>query len=326
MTEAIQDWPFSGTPSPRQLLDLYSNGFVGAPCDPANAQRLFDERIVRPFSEAAPHLAGTGAGKRAALWMSREKYDPGAYGQESQTTGDCTSHGDRNCRDTVRSVEIHIKGEPEEYFKRGATEPTYGARGHGGQGMDPARAAEFVTRYGFMVRQNYPGVVDLSRYNASIGAGWGRRGVPEAVRRVCGQHPVGEWTMPRTITEAMDLMANGYCCHSGQNVGFRSSPDSRGIHRRSGSWSHDMATCGYDDTMEVWDELVFFVPNSWGRWNEQWSDWPRNLLGPPVTGMIVCDAETWERHFLGGRSIYFYSDIKGFPSKTLPDYGTQTYL
>ena len=243
----------------------------------------------------------------------------------------CTSHGDRNARDVTRAVEIFIKGEAEEYYKRGATEPTYGYRGSSGQGMDPGRAAAFVTKYGWMVRENYSGCVNLTEYDSRTGSSWGRGGPPKCVLDACSDHPVGEYISPSSADEAMALFQNGYACHSGQNVGFADTPGSDGIHRRSGSWNHDMATVGYDDTKEIWKERVYFVANSWGDYNNAWDKWVndrtmQHVLGPTITGMIVVAADVWERYFLGGRSIYFYSDIQGFPAKTIPSYGTETFL
>jgi hypothetical protein len=325
-------WALGPDPSPAELQKIYEDGFPGAPINPIEQEAVIVEGLVKD-NTSIQHLAeqNPGNGKRALLFRSRYRYDPGAFGQESQTTGDCTSHGDRNARDTTRSVEIHIKGEAEEYFKRGATEPTYGYRGHRGAGMDPARAARFVKTHGYMVRQNYPGCVDLTRYNSSTGARWGGSGPPQCVLSNCAEHKVGEYVTPRNTDEAMALFQNGYACHSGQNVGFRSSANSRGIHERSGSWNHDMATVGYDDTREIWNDRVYFVVNSWGKWNSQWDKWKQDtdlqkILGPPIMGLIVASASVWERYFLGGGSIYFYSDIQGFPAKKLPNYGTHEFL
>jgi len=318
--------------TPQELLNLYNNGFPGAPTNPIEWEKLFTDNIVLG-PDSIQHLLSTNPGnnKRALLFRSREKYDPGAFGEESQTTGDCTSHGDRSARDTTRSVEIHIKGEAEEYFKRGATEPTYGYRGHSGQGMDPALAARFVTQNGFLVRQNYSNCVDLTVYNSSVGARWGGSGPPQCVLNLCQEHAVGKYSVPSTPDEAMALFYNGYACHSGQNVGFSSNANSKGYFDRSGSWNHDMATVGYDDTKEIWPIRVYFVANSWAAWNTQWSKWVNDselqkILGPPITGMITVAGDVWEQYFLGGQSIYFYSDIDGFPAKVLPNYGTGSFL
>lgn len=317
-------WQISPNPTPNELYRLYSDGFPGAPVNPIERDRLISDGNVRTASHIS-HLVefNPGNGKRALLFCSREKFDPGAFAQESQTTGDCVSHGDRNATDTSRCVEIDVKGELERYAGRGATEPTYGYRGHSGQGMDPGRAARFVTEFGFMIRKDYPGCINLSQYNSSVGSRWGASGPPACVRKACSEHPVGEYVTPDTPDEAMALFYNGFACHSGQNIGFSRTPNSQGIHERSGSWNHDMATVGYDDTKEFWPMRVYFVVNSWGVWNSQWNKWP---FDTKVEGMITVHYDIWERYFLGGRSIYFYSDIKGFPVQKLPDYGTGSFL
>jgi hypothetical protein len=314
------------------IKKAYQDGFAGAPIDLAQHEQLFADGIVKAGVDIQ-HLVNTspGNGKRALLWRSREKFDKGAFGDVAQKLGDCVSFGDMNARDTTRCVEIDIKGEAEEYYKRGATEPTYAYRGHRGQGMDPAKAARFVTQYGWMVRQNYPGCADLTNYNPSVGNNLGGRGPTKCMLEHCQKHPVGEYLVPNNADQAMALFQNGYACHSGQNIGFADNPNRNGIHDRQGSWMHDMATVGYDDTKEIWPERVYFIVNSWGNHNRQWSNWVNDtqlqqILGPPIVGMIVASASIWERYFLGGGSIYFYSDIKGFPRKTLPDYGTGSYL
>jgi len=322
------NWPVTNN-TPSNLRRVYESGFPAAPVNPIERDNLFSDGIVKTATHIR-HLP-TGAGKRALLWRSREKFDPGAFGKESQTTGDCVSHGDRAARDTVRCVEIDIKGESEAYVARGATEPTYGYRGHNGAGMDPGRAARYVTENGFMIRKNYPDCVNLSTYNSNTGSRWGRSGPPSCVNEACKSHPVGEYVMPNTADEAMSLFANGYACHSGQNVGFSSNASSSGIHNRKGSWNHDMATLGYDDTKEIWKERVYFVVNSWGAWNSQWGKWVEDrdlqaILGPPIDGLIVVSSNVWERYFLDGQSIYFYSNIKGYPAQKLPNYGTSAFL
>ena len=314
--------------TPENIKKLYEDGFQGAPVDYAQHESLFEDGIVKTGIDI-DHLVKTnpGKGKRAFLWRSREKFDPGAFGMEPQTRGSCVSHGSRSARDTTRCVEIHIKGESEEYYKRGATEPTYMARGHNSEGMVPAKAARFESEYGFLFREKYP-FADLTNLNERIA---NPRYLTDELKVKCKDHNVGEYLTPQKDDQAMALFYNGYSCHSGQNIGFKDNPNSKGIHERSGSWNHDMATVGYDDTKEIWDRRVYFVTNSWGRHNAQWSKWindatMQHILGSPITGMIVVDASVWEKYFLGGRSIYFYSDIKGFPTKNLPDYGAEEFL
>lgn len=306
--------------TPQEILAAYENGLPGWRFHEGTMDVLMADRKAVYFSEAAPHLAGIGRGRMALLWRSREKYDPSAFGQEAQTTGDCVAHGSRNARDVTRSVEIHVKREPEEYYRRGATEPTYGARGHGGQGMDPAVATRFEVDCGFLFRQKYP-FADLSRYDARVGIRWGPRGVPVEVREECRRHHVGHWIAPTTADQVKDLLFAGYALHSGQSFGVRTVSDDRGVAVPSGRWNHDMATVGYDDTREVYPVGVFLIGNSWGRWNQRPKVWPEDRYGPWPEGSFWVAEDVYTRHFVGSHSIFAYLDVVGYPQKKLPDYG-----
>ena len=140
------------------------------------------------------------------------------------------------------------------------------------------------------------------------------------------KHKVGKWVRPANASEALDLFAAGYACHSGQNVGFESRPDSRGVHRRRGNWNHDMASVGYDISKDVWPVEVVFVPNSWGDFNTQPESHFRQRNWPRIPGMIIVALSDWDRLFVGARSMFFYCDIQGIPAKNLPDWGSHSYL
>ena len=306
---------------PMELLLAYENGLPGWQFNQDSMDRLFADGKAALFAAEAMHLAGVGAGKMALLWRSRELFDPGVYGKEPQTRGSCVSHGSRGSRDTTAAVEIHIKGEPEEY-KRGATEPTYAARGSRGEGMDPARAARFEADTGFLYREKYP-FADLSQLNERLAE---PSLLTEAALAECRKHNVGRWVAAQTADEVKDLLYSGYALHSGQNYGVRGTSDNRGISVRSGYWSHDMATVGYDDTKEVYPVGVFLVANSWGKWNSRPAVWPEDRYGVWPEGSFWVDEETYARHFVGSGSIFAYCDIKGIPQKNLPDYGNLTNI
>ncbi len=306
--------------TPRQIEAAYASGLPGWQFNQDTMDDLWADKRVRSLPMAAPHLAGVGKGKRALLYRSRELFDPGAFGHEQQTTGDCVSQGSRGAFDVTRCVEIHIKGEPEIFFLRSATEPQYGARGHGGQGMDPARATRFTDDYGVMFRQKYP-TVDLTKYNSKIGTGWGRSGVPNEVKEECKKHDIGSWIAPTNVEHAKDLLYSGYAIHSGQQFGVKNKSDKDGIAIQGSNWNHDMATVGYDDTREVYPDCVFLVANSWGVWNVQPRVWPVDIFGDWPIGSFWVREALYAKYFVGNRSIFAYCDVKGVPRKNLPDFG-----
>jgi hypothetical protein len=306
--------------TPDEIRKAYEDGLPGWQYNQKTMDALFEDGLAHLYQDACPHLAGVGAGKRALLWRSRELYDPGGYSAERQVRGSCTSHGSRSARDTTRAVEIHIKGEPEEYYKRGATEATYAARGHYGEGMDSALAARFEVENGFLFRERYS-FGDLSKLNeTSLVDSWTGR-IPQEVLAECKKHNVGRWVTPRTADEAKDLFYSGYACHSGQNFGWSTESDAKGLIIPGRPWMHDMCSSGYDDTREFYSACVFFVPNSWGQWNQKPRFWPEEAYGPWVPGMSVVPEDLWAQYFVGSRSMFFYCDVKGVPQKNLPDYG-----
>ena len=251
---------------PRDLLQAYTDGFVGSWCDPEDTDKLLGELPHPLFGVAASDLYSSGEGKVALLYKSVQKFDPTFGAHERQTTGDCVSHSTRNAVDVTRSHEI-IGGQSESFETRGATEAIYGSRGHGGQGMSCSVAARFVHQNGgILLRKDY-GFVDFSEYKSSIGSRWGRSGVPKEVKAEGKKHQVKTISLVKSIDEARDAIANGYALSVCSNYGFSSKRNNDGIARRSGSWNHAMCWTAMDDSREKYDETLFLIQNSWGKFN-----------------------------------------------------------
>jgi hypothetical protein len=290
--------------SPRELLNAYRNGFVGVECDEEDVKKLLGELPMPMFGAAAYELYGAGEGKVSAPFKSLLKFDPGFGPSERQTTGDCVSHSTRNAVDITRAVEIDIKGQPESFEARGATEAIYQSRGHRGQGMSCSGAARYVHQNGgLLIRKDY-GKVDLSKYNSSLGA---NHRIPSSISLIT------------TVEEARDALANGYGISVCSGYGFSSKRDSNGIAKRSGGWSHAMAWIACDDSREIYNETLFLVQNSWGKWNSG----PKRL-GQPDGSFWIREKDA--RGMLSGRGSWVFSDVDGFPARKLPDYGTGDYL
>ena len=303
--------------SPYSLLQAYTRGLQGW-IDSPRDRGVFQESQKQPIYYE-PNTASSGEGQCAALWQYALALDPLSY-TERQTEPDCTSHASRNARDTSRAVQILVQGKPESFVVRGATEPTYGARGHSGPGMAPSVAAMFENKTGFLIRKKYD-VVDLSTYTGSIGDRWGRSGVPSEVQKLCNENKVGIIRQIRSMRDAKDALFNGYALMSGQSAAWDEKPNKDNYHSRvSPGWNHAMATVGYDDTKKFWPFTVFFIQNSWGAWNVLPKDWP-DYLPKPAPGMIVCKGDDWNV-CLEADDVYAYGSVDGFPPQRLPDLGS----
>lgn len=229
----------------------------------------------------------------------------------------CVAHSTRNAVDITRAVEIDIKNEPESFETRSAVEAIYQSRGHRGQGMSCSGAARYVHQNGgILLRKNY-GAVDLSKYNSRLGA---NHLIPSSIYRdEARKHQVLTISLVRTIAEARDAISNGYAISVCSGQGFSSRRDKYGIAAPSGSWAHAMAWIGCDDSREIYNETLFLVQNSWGLWNSG----PKRLGQPDGSFWI---REKVARDMLAQNGAWVFSNVRGFPARKLPDYGTQEYL
>ena len=294
--------------TPRQILNLYRNGFVGSICDPEDVSKLMGELPMPVFGAAAHHLQNSGEGKKSLPFKSVLKFDSGFGPCERQTTGDCVAHATRNAVDITRAVEIDIDGQKEDFVARGASEAIYQSRGHRGQGMTCSEAARYVHQNGgILIRKNY-GDVDLSQYNSTLGA---KHRIPNSVYKDEAQkHQVKTISNIRTVEEARDALANGYSLSVCSGYGFSSRRDKNGIAKRSQGWNHAMAWIGCDDSREIYRETLFLVQNSWGVWNSG----PKRL-GQPDGSFWIRERDA--RGMLSGGGAWVFSNVDGFPSRKI---------
>ena len=304
--------------SPKELYDNYRKGFSGCIWEEHVFNNLMETSKYPLFGDGSKKISGSGKGKLSTPYKSVLKFEKNPY-NERQTTGDCVSHGTRNACDVSRAVEIDIHNEREDWIAKGATEAIYGYRGFSGQGMSCARAAEFVSKVGgIVVRKDYPGIADFSKYNGNLGAGWGGRGLPDKVLDLSNDHQIRTASLIRTVEEARDALANGYGLAVCSNYGFASTRDKKGFAKVSGSWGHCMAWIACDDTN---GEPAFLVQNSWGKWN----DGGHPEWGPIPDGSFLIHADAAEG-MLSQNGSYAFSGFDGFPLQKLPSYGFEDYL
>lgn len=304
--------------TPQDLYNNYRKGFNGCIWEQQIFDNLMENSKYALFGDASKRIKNSGKGKLSVPYKSVMKFDKNPY-NERQTTGDCVSHGTRNACDVSRAVEIDLNEEKEAWVARGATEAIYGARGWSGQGMSCARAAEFVSKFGgIIVRKNYPGIADFTKYNGNMGAGWGGRGLPDPVIDLANDHQIKTVSLIQTVEEARDALANGYGLAVCSNFGFSNKRDKKGISNPSGSWAHCMAWIACDDTGS---EPLFLVQNSWGKWN----DGGHPEWGPIPDGSFLIRGSV-AGEMLSQNGSYAFSNFDGFPLQKLPSYGFEDYL
>lgn len=70
-----------------------------------------------------------------------------------------------------------------------------------------------------------------------------------------------------TTSSIKDLVYNGYGVIIMTNVGFSNKRDSTGLSFPDRIWYHTFSIIGYDDRKVDYDDCVFLLSNSWGKWN-----------------------------------------------------------
>lgn len=304
--------------TPKQLYDKYSNGFKGCLWEETIYEYLMEKSKHPLFGDASSRIKNSGKGKLSLPFLSYLTFDKKAF-SERQTDSDCVSHSVRNVCDVSRAVEIDIKKEKESWLARGATEIIYLSRGHSSAGMSCARAVDFVTRVGgILIRKNYPGVVDLTKYNSRIGSNRNGRGPSDEMLNVAQKHQMKTASLVKSVDEAIDAIANGYAVSICSSYGFSNRRDNNGFCKRKGSWMHALSLIGIDDYSKHKGAVI---ANSWGSWcsggNPEWGELPIGCF------MISYDdLEGMIKH----NGSYAVSNFDGFPPQKLPDYGFTNYL
>lgn len=285
---------------------------------------------------------GQTIGQTRLLYRAPRIFDRDIFDDDAQTTGDCVSHATANACSTVSACQILVEGEPFRWVARAATEPIYGHRGHGGEGMSVERAADFISSVGGVpLRKDY-GRYDFSRYNARTGTKWGSTGVPEDLLRQLRQNQMLHTALVLTTDEARDAIANCFPIVVGSNASFTFSRDSHGFARRNGpctpnlprcenrdGWAHAMAwlavstaeTLAGDDWERYGrspDSPCFLVVNSWG---DHWISGPRGRFDIPKGSFWITSSEA--AFMLSQRMAIAVGDFEGFELPPIDNLGFQ---
>jgi hypothetical protein len=319
---------------PRLLASqsLYSNDFIGTTLDAihnegpiysgwvqtAGGRLVFIKNNPKPFmNQLDNEIRGTGAGKQAILWPFFEKVTGGPLKPHQQRCGDCVGQAYGLGVDILTAVQIVKRNSPQRWVAKAATEVIYGGgrieigkniynKYFGGDGLEGFMAAEFIKKYGVLLRQKYLDW-DFTNYDPNTARSLGDTGIPDALEPLCRLHPVGWVALVNSWEEARDCIYNGYPVILCSTQGFytKHGRDKNGyLSPGRAPWEHAMLLAGID---EACDRPGGCIINSWGS---DWVDGGTKLNQP--AGSFWADANVIDRICKQGDSIAI-SSYAGYP-------------
>lgn len=312
------------------IVKMYERGFAGCVYDAAAVEEFESKHTDADTVCHAFGMADESAGKLVAPWVAVEETYPGCWPASAQRRGDCVSHSDRNAKLTTLVGEV-VAGLPDEVSGKReeaprvspaaqrdgvlATEAVYRHRGHRGDGWYCAAAANVSTsKTGAVLRKDYPGHADLTRYNPSWAGGAATRDELDTF----DDNLFREATRCQTFEQIRDLLGRGFGISSCGSEGFAKQRNEDGVSRRSGSWAHAMAYIGADDrpaTHRKYGGPLVLVLNSWGP---SWNSGPRDVLDSTLKIPLGSFWAKWSD--VRKRDAYAYGGHNGWARQTLPDY------
>lgn len=361
---------FAAAPrSTADVIKLYNQGFAGAFQDFEARDLLQDAIEQKGFGsfdgEKVAYvngLAGSGAGKLSLPYLYAWEHWPKCWPCPGQETGDCVSHGGKNAALVLIGVECAlaqpdpktgvVEGWPEISelgVREGvvACEPSYGYRGHRGQGANCSTLVRYFTTVGGThLRWNYPAmgmadVPNLEEYVVRLGMNWGGSGPPEAVNKEGQKHQIRTAANASNHEICRDFIANGYPIWACSGLGWSSTRDENGFSVQRGGWSHSWDAIAYDDrpdTVSIHGYPWFLYLHDWGKWNGGPRDirdsasmvpegkrklWESIGLVNPQTGNILIPEGTFwgDARLLDRCECTAMSNLNGWPRRNLPDFG-----
>lgn len=305
----------------QNIAQQYANGYIQGWAGPELAREQFDilaaRGAFREFKIERPGPRPT-TGKKMFLHEVTRKVlgkDTENYRQE---IGDCVSFGMKNAIEYLQCVEILLKGDAEKFQN---IFPPYiygisrvqigGGRLGNSDGSLGSWAADGVKQYGILssIDQGVP------QYAGSVAKKWGARpGPPTEFIEISKKHLV-RTVAPITSVDALcEAICNGYACTVASMQGFAEQPDSKGFHRASGQWAHQMCIIGID--ME-WSEPYVLILNSWGDVHGRLKCFHTGVDLP--AGVLRARISEIERSMINGRDaeVFAPSQYDGYPENRL---------
>lgn len=357
--------------SSSRLIKMYEDGFSGIRVDLDAKERLneINRRKTGFWKYAdiahANNIADTFAGQLVIPYIWQMVFWPGCLPGAAQERGDCVSHAASGAQrltiagDIASMLPDIASGRAEGVpfvspvgIKNGVTssEYQYWWRGYNGDGWDCPTAGEVSLERGCLLRNNYPGIIDVSDYSGSLAGKYGAKQPPAEIENIGKPHQLHATADASDFEEIRDALGNLHGVQTCGGQGFSSRRDQYGFSPRSGGWSHGFKVIGTDDrpdTVSLKGEPWILCDNNWGIWNSG----PRDIrdsakLVPALQALVnrVCGVNvnlvaldivngttgnimipegswwtTWSS--MKNRDYTVYAGIKGWAKKLATDWG-----
>lgn len=362
---------FAANKSASRLISLYEQGFSGIRVDLDERDRLREINLRQcgfTHYEVAAHrnqLADSFAGQLVIPYIWQLIFWPGCLPGAAQERGDCVSHAASGAQRLTIAGDIasllpdkasgRVEGIPLVSplgIKNGVTssEFQYWWRGYNGDGWHCPTAARISLQRGCLLRNNYPGVIDVSDYSGSLAGRYGSRAPSAEIAALAAAYTLHAAVEANTFEEIRDALGNLHGVQTCGGQGFSSSRDQYGYSPRRGGWAHGFKVIGTDDrpeTVKIYGEPLILSDNNWGIWNSG----PRDIrdsaslvpalqllvnrvcgvhvdlvaLGivSPDTGNILIPHGSWWTTWsnMRDRDYTVYAGIKGWDRKLPTDWG-----
>lgn len=272
------------------------------------------------YSGLPAGLVSSAEGRKAFLFQVVRK----VLGQDTknypQQIGDCVSFGAKNAIEYLMCCEKLLKGDREKFryvfppYLYG-TGRVYIGRGQIGyeDGSLGTWMAEAVIKYG-TIPADEEGV---PAYAGNVAKAWGAPNGATYLNKwkpIGEQHPVRSAAKINNWSELVAAIVNGYPCTVASNQGFTMSPDSRGFHRPSGNWAHQMCIIGVDDEHP---EPYAIILNSWGDVHGRLKSFYDSNESLPV-GVLRAPKSAIQSMIAAGET-FAYSNLDGFPEQSIDE-------
>lgn len=233
--------------------------------------------FMQPFPLLRSAIGALPVERKTVLLYQYVQQLLGEFPVQVQETGDCCAFGSAHCLDTLKAVEILLRGDFEEWVGLTCTEHIYGGSRcipelgnniyRGQQGSNVVWCAQLFRTYGSIVRGKYD-KYDLTKYNVNTAINWGNNGVPKVVLEAGKDRTVNTITRITSDEEVIFSLVNGYPIIVAGNAAFKTIRDKNGFSdvNPNDSWPHCQAALGIRFDLHPDGDVL--VQNSWPKgWN-----------------------------------------------------------